>query len=204
MNNIVSESYDNRAEGETRVGNWMQTYTGVQFWPMDPRPEEIVIDDIAHALSNCCRYAGHCREFYSVAEHSVLVSEVVPPEHAFQALLHDATEAYLVDVPRPLKRYLTNYHEIEDTLWKAIAKRFGIPEELHPSIKEADNAVLLAEAEQIMGPKPAPWNIEGKAADVKVRCNSPWLARNRFMLRFTELRMEAIGTRLATLPGKTS
>lgn len=187
MNTIVSESYDNRAEGETRVGNWMQTYTGVQFWPMDPRPEEIRIEDIAHALSNCCRYAGHCTNFYSVAEHSLYVSRVVAPEHALQALLHDATEAYLVDVPRPLKRYLTNYHEIEDTLWKAVAERFSVQVELHPSIKEADNAVLLAEAAQIMGPKPAPWNIEGEPADIQVTCMAPTVARAYFLARFYHL-----------------
>ncbi|PAL23564.1 phosphohydrolase [Sphingopyxis sp. GW247-27LB] len=183
----VSETYDNRAEGETRRGNWMQTYSSVQFWPLDPRPGEVLIVDIAHALSNMCRYAGHCSRFYSVAEHSVLVSLVVPPEHALQALLHDATEAYLVDVPRPIKKYLGGYHEMEDVLWRVIAERFGVPEELHPSIKEADNAVLLAEAQQIMGSPPAPWQIEGEPADVTVECLVPSAAKTRFAARFAEL-----------------
>ena len=65
-----------------RKGDWMQTYTGRQFWPIDPRANEVHIEDIAHALSMMCRYNGHCRTFYSVAEHSVLVSQHVPPEHA--------------------------------------------------------------------------------------------------------------------------
>jgi hypothetical protein len=99
--------YSNRAEGETRLGNWMQTQFGNQFWPLDPRPEDFDIKEIASALGKACRYAGHCFGFYSVAEHSVLVSQIVPPEFALTALMHDATEAYLVDIPRPLKPYLT-------------------------------------------------------------------------------------------------
>ena len=67
----TSQTYSNRQPGEQRTGNWMQTYSGVQFWPLDPHHSEINIVDIAHALSNMCRYAGHCREFYSVAEHSI-------------------------------------------------------------------------------------------------------------------------------------
>ena len=73
------------------------------------------------------------------------------------------------------------------TLWKAVAERFSVQVELHPSIKEADNAVLLAEAAQIMGPKPAPWNIEGEPADIQVTCMAPTVARAYFLARFYHL-----------------
>ena len=188
----TSQTYDNRQPGETRNGNWMQTYSGIQFWPLDPRPDEICIQDIAHALSNMCRYAGHCRGFYSVAEHSILVSQVVPEEHAFAALMHDATEAYLVDVPRPIKGYLGGYHEYEDALWRAVCERFQLDVELPACVKAADNSVLLAEAEQVMGPKPAPWNIEGSPAYVTVKFLTPVIAKSRFLTRFDELYQQHI------------
>lgn len=183
----TSQTYNNREAGETRAGNWMQTYSGVQFWPLDPHHSEIMIIDIGHALSNMCRYAGHSKKFYSVAEHSVLVSQIVPPEHAFAALMHDATEAYLVDVPRPIKQYLGGYHDYEDRLWKEICKAYMIDVDLPDCVKEADNAVLLAEGEQIMGPKPAPWNIPGEPAAVTIEFWPPELAKVTFLTRFVEL-----------------
>jgi hypothetical protein len=178
-------SYDNSESG--RNGNWMQTYSGRQFWPLDPRADEVRIGDIAHSLSNACRYAGHCEAFYSVAEHSVYVSQIVPAELALCGLLHDATEAYLVDIPRPIKPYLTGYKEIEDRLWLAIAAAFGLPEEMPAEIKAADNAVLLAESEQIMKPHPAPWCVPGEPADVTIQLLSPADARKAFIDRFWEL-----------------
>lgn len=91
---------------DKRRGDWMMTYSGRAFWPLDPRADEIDPLDIAHALSMLCRYGGHVRRFYSVAEHCVLMSHAVAPEHALWALLHDATEAYMVDLPRPINRIL--------------------------------------------------------------------------------------------------
>lgn len=183
-----------------RYGDWMQTYTSIQYWPFDPRSEDICIEDIAHALSNICRYAGHCKSFYSVAEHSVYVSLIVPPEHALTALLHDATEAYVVDVPRPLKRFLTNYKEIEQANWCAIADHFGLCREMPQCVKDADNAVLLAEKEYVMGPQPKPWAHidlpEGlvEAADSAILglgmgscAYLPERAKELFMERYTEL-----------------
>src|SRR5258708_302056 len=104
-----------------RRGNWMQTYTGRAYWPADPRAEDVCIEDIAHALSLLCRYTGHCKRFYSVAEHSILISQVVPPEYAFFGLMHDAQEAYINDLARPIKpsviidvRLLGIVHEPEE------------------------------------------------------------------------------------------
>lgn len=170
-----------------RTGNWMQTYTGRQFWPLDPRADEVDIVDIAHALANSCRYAGHCHGFYSVAEHSVLLSHIVPPEDAFAALMHDATEAYVVDVPRPLKPFLPGYKEIETRVWSAIAAAFGLAEELPESVKLADTAILLAERDQVMGTPPADWGIEGEAPEVTIRFLNPWNAKEAFLDRFEEL-----------------
>lgn len=179
------DSYDN--SGGDRVGNWLQTFSGRQFFPLDPRPDEVFIVDIAHALAHSCRFGGHCERFYSVAEHSVLCSHVVPPEDALAALLHDAAEAYVVDIPRPLKPYLVGYKEIELKVWRAIAQRYGLPEDLPPSVKLADNAVLLAEADQNMKPHPAPWNVPGEAAAVPVRCLEPTKAKLAFLARFADL-----------------
>jgi uncharacterized protein len=93
--------------GGVRNGAWIQTVTGKQFWPMDAQPEEVDIEDIAHALSLPCRFNGHCKQFYSVAEHSIHVSRVVSNENAARGLLHDAAEAYLSYIPQPVKRELT-------------------------------------------------------------------------------------------------
>lgn len=164
-----------------RHGDWMQTFSGKQFWPLDPRASEVDIVDIAHSLSHQCRYGGHCDRFYSVAEHSVYVSRMVPPEHALTALLHDATEAYCVDVPRPIKRFLTNYQEIEMHIWFAIAEKFGLPRIIPEAVHAADNAVLLAEMTQIMKAPPAEWKVQGTPARVEIKCLSPNEAKARFM-----------------------
>jgi hypothetical protein len=144
----------------SRNGDWIQTYTGRQFWPLDPRAAEIDIDDIAHALSNLCRYSGHTERFYSVAEHSVYVSHIVPPEFAMWGLLHDATEAYLVDLPRPLKRYSAMgdlYREIEGRLMVAICEHFGLGMPEPPCVKQADDVLLMTEKRDLMKTAPAKW-----------------------------------------------
>lgn len=184
---LGSDQYDNRPADTARTGNWMQTASGRMFWPLDPRPEEVAIEDIAHSLAMSGRFAGHARRFYSIAEHSVYVSYFVPKEDALHALLHDASEAYVVDVPRPLKPFLTGYKEIEENVWKAIAVHFGISPEMPASIKLADNRVLLAEQRQLMGPPPAPWLVPGEPAPITIKGWDPDYARFKFHQRFVEL-----------------
>ena len=180
-------------EQQIRKGNWFQTFTGRSYWPADPRPEDIDIEDIAHALSMLCRFGGHCRRFYSVAEHSIHVSHLVPPEYALHALLHDATEAYLVDVPRPIKRMLGGYAEMEELNWRAIAARFGIDPVMPRSVHDADQNMLLAERDQLLV-RTDRWDewrlgIEAHhaAADYKVYCLFPENARDAFLHRFHKL-----------------
>jgi 5'-nucleotidase len=169
-----------------RIGDWMQTYSGKQFWPLDPRPEEIYLEDIAHALSNQCRFAGHVKEFYSVAQHSVIVAYSVPPEHQAWGLLHDATEAYLVDLPRPLKRYSKigdEYQLVENRLMCAIADRFGLPRAISKEIHDADDIVLMTEKRDIMGhhahlPK---WHETAAPLEKKIKPWCPSVAEEIFL-----------------------
>lgn len=138
----------------------MQTRHGRQYWPLDPDPAEVCVEDIAAHLSKICRYNGACTQFYSVAEHSVYVSYLVPGVLARHGLLHDAPEAYCQDIVRPLKQHLTGYAEIELLNAEAIAAalgldRLGSDEKL--SIKNADNAMLLAEQAAIMAEPPELW-----------------------------------------------
>ena len=137
-------------------GNWMQTYSGGLYWPSDPRPEDVRIEDIAHHLAMLCRYTGAVRRFYSIAEHSVLVSLMVPPQHALSGLLHDATEAYLNDINRPVKRSpgMEGYRVIEARNWRVIAKAFGLPV-IHPAeVEKADAEALFHEQAALMPSEP--------------------------------------------------
>jgi 5'-deoxynucleotidase YfbR-like HD superfamily hydrolase len=117
---------------------------------LSPRVEDIWIDDIAHSLANLCRFGGHCRQFYSVAQHSVLVSRLVPLHLAFVGLMHDATEAYVGDMVRPLKYSLPQFLEIEDAIWRLIARRFDLPLHLPAEVKEADDIALVTERRDLI------------------------------------------------------
>lgn len=126
--------------------SYIQTLSGKHFNYLDIQQDDIVIEDIATALSHICRFAGHLPEFYSVGQHSVLTSHLVPQEFALEALLHDAAEAYLQDIPSPLKRLLPDYQVIEARVDAAIRQKFGLPTEQHPTVKYADLVMLPANA----------------------------------------------------------
>lgn len=142
-------------------GGWMQTYTGGAFWPLAPQLADIRLDDIVGSLSKMCRFAGHCTKFYSVAEHCVHVANAAPPALALTALLHDSSEAYLVDVPRPLKPFLPGYYEIEHRLMAVIAQRFGTVWPLPAEVKDLDLAILADERAQNMAPMDVPSQLWG-------------------------------------------
>jgi hypothetical protein len=138
-------------------GNYIVTYTGRAFYPMDPRAEDVSILDIGHALGHLCRFNGHVREFYSVAQHAVLASYLVPLEFALQALHHDDAEAYIGDMTKPLKAHMPAFQAVEATLWRrAIAPKFGLPFRLDPSVKRADMIMLRTEQRDLMPPSPYP------------------------------------------------
>lgn len=169
-----------------RRGDWMQTFSGKQYWPRDPRADEVDIIDIAEALSKQTRYGGHCLKFYSVAEHCVLMAREADrlgctPGECFAAHHHDASEAYLVDVPRPIKSDLIGYFTIEESNMRCIAERFKFEFPLPAIVKSLDNRILLDEQAQNMAPPPASWNIPGAALGVTLRFWSPAHARIEFL-----------------------
>lgn len=177
-----------------RVGDWGCTFTGVQYWPEDPRPEDIHLEDIAHALANQCRFGGHCREFMSVAQHSVLVSELCDPKDALWGLLHDASEAYLVDIPRPVKhaRGMEGYRVIEGTFMRAVCERFGLPLEMPESVRHADEVLLATEARDLMPAESVRrWTLLYPAQpDMEIKPWTPLHAKDVFLARFRELAPE--------------
>lgn len=175
------------------IDPWIETVSGIKFEFLDPKPDMISIEDIAHALSMNCRYSGHVKAFYSVAEHSVWCSYIVPPEHALAALLHDASEAYITDIASPVKQYLSNYKEMEDVIMTAISKKFGFQWPMHKAVKYADLVQLSTEAYQLMPGKGENWNmwddIQRPAFEegVAISCWQPALAKQEFLKRFREL-----------------
>lgn len=144
---LINKLSDKDIGEESWSSGGIVTYTGKVVRPMNPDPSSICIEDVAHALANTCRYSGHCSTYYSVAEHCVNVSLVVPEELALQALLHDSAEAYLTDIPRPIKPLLVGYKEAENKLLSAILKGLGtdITTPMSPEIKNADNLLLAVE-----------------------------------------------------------
>lgn len=127
-----------------RRGRYITTYTGIHFWPLDPRADEVNIDDIAHSLSMQCRFNGHIGKFYSVAEHSVRVAAECEEENRLCGLLHDASEAYLCDIPTPFKKELPDYLEYEEKVQNVVYNRFGILEE-PADVKKIDKVMLVTE-----------------------------------------------------------
>jgi uncharacterized protein len=189
---------------------WIQTYTGRAFDLLDPKPEQIDPLDIAHALSNLCRFTGHAREFYSVAQHSCLVAEITrdlwdgpqpcPAVVCLAALLHDAAEAYIGDVSTPLKRALrladggaeycaSPYDSVEAVIERAVLDRFGATDaqgKAHTLIKRADLIALATEHAQLFtGPPPRSWGLElPQPWPYKITPWAPAMAQVQFLQAF--------------------
>lgn len=173
---------------------WIQTFSGGTFNPIQPKVEEVNIVDIAHALSYQCRYAGHTTRFYSVAEHSLYVSYNVPAQWALEALLHDASEAYLVDIPRPIKPFLANYYALEQGVMNAIGQAFNLSRDpaCWQAVKEVDTRILADEKAQVMSPAyhPGEWQGMLPPLGINVHGYPPEEANRRFMARFNTLMNE--------------
>ncbi|EAT4537353.1 HD family hydrolase [Salmonella enterica] len=170
--------------------SFIQTLSGKQFDYLSATIDDIDIEDIAVALSNICRFSGHLPEFYSVAQHSVLYSQLVSPEFAFEALMHDAAEAYCQDIPAPLKALLPDYREIEKRTDQLIRFKFGLPLEEASVVKYADLTMLATERRDLDIDDSIPWVIlEGiPPTDLfEISPLRPGQAFGMFMERFKEL-----------------
>ena len=171
----------------------LQTFTGRQVAPLRPVAADIVIEDIAHALSLLCRFGGHVRTFYSVAQHAVLASRIVPEADALWALLHDASEAYLVDLPTPVKRLAAcdGYRLVEAQLQRTIYQAFGLAGNEPESVGVADRALVVAEAEALLHAGAA-WctaDVRAEAAALAARVVpvASDVAERAFLKRFRQL-----------------
>jgi hypothetical protein len=168
------------------------TISGTYFDYLDPEHSEFTIHTIAHHLSNLCRFAGATIEFYSVAQHCVLVSHLVPTPHALAGLLHDATEAFMVDIPRPLKLLLPDYKTIEARVERAVLARFGLPYPMATEVHYADRVALFIEQRDLMAPHDhRTWQWIDDLTDDPgypvIEPAPPKVARELFLARYAEL-----------------
>lgn len=172
---------------------WIQTYSNKKFHILAPRREEICVEDIAHALSMQCRYTGHCRWHYSVAQHAYLASLFVAAPFAYEALHHDDSEAYICDMNRPMKHFTAAgeaYLEVEDVIQTTINAIFGLPYDMSPEVKEADTRMLYAEKAVLMPPMEwgEDWGIGTEnPAPVAVKRWSPLYAEMMYLWRHYQL-----------------
>jgi hypothetical protein len=179
---------------------WLETFSGRQFFFMRPTPDMIDVADIAYALGRLCRYGGHTQQFYSVAEHSVLLARWLEAGGCdaltvFSGLMHDATEGYLVDIPRPIKHVLRDYRVIEDGLAMAIHDKFGVLYPLPRIVHEADSRILVDERAQAMSDSGNEWGTDGLVAlGVSLQFWLPDEAPHRFLAEFARLQ-DALGNR---------
>jgi hypothetical protein len=174
----------------SRKGDWAQIYSGKKFWPLDPKSEEVDINDIAHSLALQCRFNGHSIFFYSIAQHSVLVSKIVSSEQALAALFHDASESYTGDIVSPLKKFLPpEFKEIEKGIEKVIFEHFKIKNVDYCEIKKADKIALFTERRDLMKKPHSKWDDEGlfKPHPDKIIPLNPEKAEYEFLERYREL-----------------
>jgi len=169
----------------------MATLSGKNYLPSHPTHDLININDISHALSNICRFAGHVSSFYSVAQHSVLVARIIEglggnPYMQLHGILHDATEAYLTDIPTPVKRLITGFDTLEDNFYRVIAEVYGLEPELPEIVKRADGIALATEARDLMG-DPKNWRLPHEPCGIIVIPKPPIDAKTMFLEAFHEI-----------------
>ena len=171
----------------------IQLFSGAFFDYKNPHQSEVCIDDIAHALSLVCRFAGHISEFYSVAQHAVNTSHLVTERHAYTALLHDTAEAFTNDIPTPLKTAIPAFKDLEVEIEEAMARRFDFTFPLPPEVKMADLQMLKLEREELKPHATGCWevlqgvNTVGLRERVDLNGWSPAYAKHRFLQRYWEL-----------------
>ena len=179
-----------------RMGHYFRTYTDRNVDLFEPKTGEINIFDIARSLSQLCRFLGHTTRFYSVAQHSILVSQLVPEEDALWGLLHDASEAYTGDLPRPFKNLpeMLQYRLAEGRLMVTICERFGLKPEMPRSVMLADKAMLATEFRDVTTRTDTKWIVQHCGVEPMIYRITPWspvIAEAAFMQRFQELNYDA-------------
>ena len=175
----------------------IETFTGRTFNVFDPAMPDIRVEDLAHALANQCRFSGHVRYHYSVAEHCVRVAELLArrrfsPTVQLWGLIHDASEAYLVDLPSPIKRsdhaIGEAYKTIERGLMTAICRRFSLPEDEPAAVRLADADMLATEVRDLMhGERPYWGKLEGRPVSERIRPWSPAVAEGEYLRAYQAL-----------------
>ncbi len=173
--------------------SWIVTFTGKRFYPLAPRVEDIDIVDIAHALSNICRFTGHCSTFYSVAQHSILCAQMAPVWLKASMLLHDASEAYLCDLSRPVKhaKGMESYRTAEQRLQNLVGQRFGV-EFSDPLVHEIDNRMLMTERRDLTNVVQS-WSVGvGPYVDLSINPMTPGQAKWEFLQQAERLGLRRI------------
>ena len=171
----------------SKEDSYIQTWSGKQFKPFNIKEEDICIADIAHGLSLICRYTGQINNFYSVGQHSCYIHDYAPMELKAWGLLHDASEAYLTDINRPTKQYLTEYLALEHNLMSIIAKKYNLAGEMPQTIKNLDMAILNNEKEALFTTQ-LDWNIPNwKLDELVIEYWPPERAEKEFLDRFSRL-----------------
>ena len=165
--------------------SWLGTISGRRIDLIEPDPNEITIEDIAHGLAYTNRFGGHTEIAYSVAQHSVLASDYCR-SHQIEALMHDAAEAYLGDCPRPLKQLLSDWPAIEQRIHSAICLKFGIPAAIPREVKAVDDRLLFTERRDLQ-PNPPPWGWDVEPYLAPIQPWAPEAAKKLFLRRFHEL-----------------
>lgn len=172
----------------SRVGDWISTFSGGRWYPLDPRIEEVKIEDIAHSLSMLCRYNGHCKFFYSVAEHCWLLSYAVPDPYKLEALVHDGSEAYMSDIPRPFKYSdsMALFREIEDKNAEVVYNYVGLSYPESAIVKQYDKRIIRNEGEVLL-PHCDWFNSLEKIPDIEIVGYEPQRMEQLYLDRYYEL-----------------
>lgn len=174
---------------------WIVTYTGRRVWPLDLRAEDVVEDDIAHALAMKVRWGGFCRSFYSVAQHTVLLTDWLGHSGAnwqdqWDALHHDDVGVYLADVPAPLRRVLDGYDEVEAHVWSVIAGVFDCSAMFSDTLRTADRRIRIDEARVLMTMPAGSWGDHDGGLEPLGVLIEPWgpdEAKGRWLTAFNRL-----------------
>jgi len=174
---------------------WILTSSYKKIYLRDPDPNLFDIKDIAHSLSRINRFNGHLHcSSYSVAEHSIRVASVCSPDLKFNALLHDASEAYLGDVSKPLKGLLSDYKELEHNFCLLLAEHFGLLMPLPEEIIFYDNVLMATEIRDLMRYNPKEMGVVVEPLKTKItNPMSPKEAKDAFLLTYQLLRETKVG-----------